>query len=214
MPQIELEIGPEPASPASAAANDLSPDLQWGPAIEVLMARWCDEAKAHEWMHTESCSLFGARSKQIMITLNVLMAISGFSNVITGGTSWPGGFQPSWLFGGLSIAVSILTMLQDKLNYASSATEHGIWAQRWTIVRRRIEEELAVPVKMRKSCESFLKSLRHEINQISTAGSQKIPESVRKACRRRFEKVREFELPEICGVAEHTRVYVELPGGQ
>jgi hypothetical protein len=105
-------------------------------------------------------------------------------------------------------------MLQDKLNYASSATEHGIWAQRWTIVRRRIEEELAVPVKMRKSCESFLKSLRHEINQLSTAGSQKIPESVRKACRRRFEKVQEFELPEICGVAEHTRVYVELPGGQ
>jgi hypothetical protein len=199
-------IGPE-----SPKQDDTSSTLEWGPTIDILLARWCDEAKAHEWMHTEAASTFGNRAHQMMIALNVLTATAGLSNVVAGGSVW-GGFQSSWLFGSLSIAVSILTMLQDKLNYTKYATEHRLWAQQWSLIRRRIEEELTIPLPMRKSCYIFLKTIRNSINHVSIAGAQQIPETIRDACKKRFENIPDFELPEICGVAEHTRVYVALPG--
>jgi hypothetical protein len=49
------------------------------------MAKWCDEAKCYEWMHTEAYEFFDKRSKSLVIASNVLTAVSGLSNLIAGG---------------------------------------------------------------------------------------------------------------------------------
>jgi len=195
----------------SQDTDDGAPELQWGASIETLLARWCDEAKANEWMHTEAAGQNNRTSRGITIALTILSSVAGLSNVIAGGKVWAGDFQPSWLFGGLSIGISVLTMIQEKLAYGTAATQHGLWAQQWTLIRRRIEEELAIPPSMRKSVQVFMKTLRHDINQVSIAGSQQLPESIRDSCKKRFSNIPQFELPEICGVAEHTRIYMPLP---
>ena len=143
----------------------------------------------------------------ILITSNVLTAVSGLSNVIAGSSSI-NGFQLAWIFGSLSIFVSISNMLQEKLAYNTSAVEHRQYAISWGTARRKIEEELVIPQSSRKDCKTFLKYLRQDINQVSMEGSTKIPQKIRQLCFDKFSKIPDFDLPEICGEMEHTKVYI------
>jgi hypothetical protein len=158
-------------------------------------------------MHTEAFSYFDKRSKTFMISINCLTAISGLSNVIAGGYS-VSGFQLSWIFGGLSIAVSTLNMLQDKLGYASSSHLHMKLAGDWSAIKARIEEIVSIPYSGRKDCKTLLGVLRTEISRASSDGNSLIPEHIRDECYTRFKDIADFELPDICGKVEHTKVYI------
>lgn len=184
-----------------------NPVITWTADIDSMLAGWCDEAKCFEWMHTEAYSDYERKSRYIMIASNILTSVAGLSNVIAGGTAI-NGFQLAWLFGGFSIAVSITNMLQEKLGYAVKAMEHLQYATQWSSLRRRIEEQVAIPWAVRKDCGTFLKYVRTDIDTVSKDGNIKIPESIRNACYARFSKIQGFDVPDICGDLEHTRVYV------
>lgn len=187
--------------------NTSSGKLGWVPSIEAMLANWGDQAKAFEWMHIETYASYNKKAKAIMITSNILTAIGGLSNLIAGGTVIDG-FQLAWIFGSLSILVSIFNMLQEKLAYTTKAAEHQQFSVQWGSIRRKIEEELSIPPDSRKDCGTFLKYLRQDINQVSVAGNSKVPEFIRDLCYEKFSKVANFDLPDICGQIEHTRVYI------
>jgi len=180
--------------------------MQWTPSIELMLAKWCDQAKAFEWMHTEAYSEFESRARIITIISNVLTIISGLSNVIAGGIII-NGFQMAWAFGSLSIIVSITNMLQEKLSYTTRATEHKQYSIMWGTIRRKIEEEIYIPPDARKECRTFMKYLRQDINQVSIDGNAKIPSIIKNKCYEKFSKIPDFKLPDICGELEHTQVY-------
>jgi len=178
--------------------------LLWSPAIDRLLAKWCDHAKCYEWMHAEAFSLYDARARSFMVGINCLTAVSGVSNVIAGGYSF-GGFQISWLFGGISIFVSTLNILQDKLGYASRSILHQRLAADWARIRTEIEEVVTIPYEGRKDCKTFLKFIKADIN--AAQKDVMIPEDIRDACLEKFNKIEGFELPDICGQLGHTEVY-------
>jgi hypothetical protein len=190
----------------ATADNSGGTKLDWNPSIELMLARWCDQAKSFEWMHTEAYSQYSKKAKIIMITFNILTAVSGLSNVIAGGYAIDG-FQLAWVFGSLSIMVSITNMLQEKLAYLTRAADHHNYATQWGTIRRKIDEELSIPPQSRKHCGTFLKYLRQDVNQVSIAGNTAIPESIRKSCYEKFSHIPDFDLPDICGHIEHTRIY-------
>jgi hypothetical protein len=181
--------------------------IQWTPSIETMLARWGDEAKCFEWMHSEAYSFYDGQSRNMMIASNVLTAVSGLSNVIAGG-SIVNGFQLSWVFGSLAIAVSITNMLQEKLGYTAKAAQHNQYSIQWGSIRRKIEEALSMPPEFRKDCNSFMKYVRQDINQVSISGNSMIPERIKKACFDKFNTVPDFDIPDICGKMEHTRMYI------
>lgn len=187
----------------------VSGKLAWNHSIERMLVRWCDQAKSFEWMHTESYTYCDRRARAILIASNVLTAVAGLSNVIAGGST-VGGFQLAWVFGSLSIVISITNMLQEKLAYTARATEHRQFSIQWGTVRRKIDEELSIPPDSRKDCGTFLKYLRQDINQVSMDGNAKIPEFVKTACYEKFSKIPNFDLPDICGQVEHTQVYSDI----
>ena len=180
----------------------------WNPGVERMLASWCDEAKCFEWMHTESYSIFDKRAKALTIVSNVLTAVSGISNIMAGGTS-VNGFQLSWVFGTLSIVISITNMLQEKLGYITKSVEHNHYATQWGTIRRKIEEQISIPPESRKDCATFLKYLRVDINQVSVNGNSMIPDNIRLECNEKFGKIQDFDIPDICGKVEHTQVYVK-----
>jgi hypothetical protein len=141
-----------------------------------------------------------------MVGINCLTAVSGVSNVIAGGIT-VGGFQIAWLFGGISIFVSTLNILQDKLGYATSSILHKRLAADWANIRTQIEEVITVPYANRKDCKTFLKFIRADINEGQKEGSS-IPEAIRDACMEKFNKIQGFDIPDICGQMEHTEVYL------
>jgi hypothetical protein len=180
--------------------------ILWSADIDSMLASWCDKAKCFEWMHTEAYSLFDARSKKFMITINCLTAISGVSNVIAGGFT-QGGFQLAWVFGGISIAASTLNILQDKLGYQSSAQLHKKLAGDWCAIKAKIEEAITIPYAARKDCKTFMRFIRDDIGKAARDGNSMIPEHIRDACFNKFKDIPGFDLPDICGQMEHTKVY-------
>ena len=191
-----------------SASDELTTELQWSTSIDNLLARWCDEAKCFEWMHTQAFGYYDTKSRTLVIASNILTSVSGLINLIVGGITVEG-FQTSWIFGTISIVISITNMLQEKLAYGTSATEHKHFSISWGIVRRKIEEELAIPPSSRKQCSSFLKIIREDINKVSLDGNSKIPEDIRILCQKKFSKIPNFDIPDICGGMEHTQVYIE-----
>lgn len=185
--------------------------LQWTTGIETMLAKWCDEAKCFEWMHMEAYHYYESKSRCMVIASNVLTSVSGLVNLIVGGIAIQG-FQTSWIFGTISILISITNMLQEKLAYTTSSTEHKNYATLWGIVRRKIEEELVIPPISRKQCATFLKYVRDDINKVSLDGNTKIPENIRQSCLNKFGSIAHFEIPDICGSMEHTVVYTEDKG--
>jgi len=182
--------------------------LDWTSDIDNMLARWCDQAKCFEWMHGQAFSIFDYRARLIVITSNILTAVGGISNVIVGGQS-PNGFNWSIVFGSMSIVISIANMLQEKLAYASRAAAHEHFSTQWGTIHRKIEEEILIPPASRKDCRTFLKYIRQDINQASMDGNAKIPDFIKELCAKKFQNVPEFDIPDICGQVEHTKVYVK-----
>ena len=186
-------------------SEDASEIFGWSSEVDNLLAAWCDNAKAFEWMHTEAYSYFDTRSKQFMIAINCLTAVSGLSNVIAGGAI-VGSFQLSWVFGGISIAVSTLNILQDKLGYQTSSQIHRKLASDWNSVKAKIEEVISIPYSGRKDCKTFMRYIKTDINKASMDGNSLIPERIRDECYTKFKDVPNFDMPDICGEISHTKV--------
>lgn len=182
-------------------------NLSWSSEIDALLASWCDNAKCFEWMHTESYSQHSKKAKIFMISINLLTAFSGLSNVIAGGYNI-NGFEISWVFGSVSIFVSTLNLLQDKLGYQQSSIIHSKCASSWGIIRNKIEEIVALPVLARRDCKTFLRYIKADINQVSLEGNSIIPKQIRIDCYDKFKDIDDFDIPDICGNIEHTKVYV------
>jgi len=188
----------------SQDAQDMNDGATWSPSSDELLAKWCDHAKCYEWMHAEAFSDFERRARTFMISINCLTAVSGLSNVIAGGIT-VGSFQLAWLFGGISLFVSTLNILQDKLGYAAKATLHERLASDWSTIRSKIEEVLSIPYAGRKDYKTVMKYIRNDI-----AIAQKaimIPEAIRDACLDKFKAIEGFDIPDICGQMEHTEPY-------
>ena len=178
----------------------------WSIEVDTLLAGWCDNAKAFEWMHTEAFSFCDNRSKQFMITINCMTAISGLANVVAGGLTI-NGFQLSWAFGGLSIAVSTLNILQDKLGYQTSGQLHRKLASDWSAIKAKIEEVITIPYGGRKDCKTFLRYIKTDINKATSDGNSLIPEFIRVSCYNKFKDIPDFDMPDVCGRVIHTKVF-------
>ena len=190
--------------------DQTSGSVTWDPNIDLLLAGWCDNAKCFEWMHTEAHSIFESRARQYMIIMNSLTAVAGLSNIIAGGTQI-GTFQVSWIFGGLSILVSTLNIIQDKLGYQQASALHQKSANEWATIRAKITEVLTIPYAGRKDCKTFLRYIKADIQAATLEGNSSIPKEIRVACYNRFKSIPEFEIPEICWQMEHTRVFIKDP---
>jgi hypothetical protein len=188
--------------------SNIETAFDWCREIDELLAIWCDKAKCFEWMHTQAFTLCDSRSKNFIISINCLTAVAGLSNVIAGGYSI-NGFQMAWIFGGLSIAVSSLNILQDKLGYQASSQLHKKLAGDWGSIKAKIEEIVSVPYVARKDCKTFMRYIKDDIGRAANDGNSLIPEYLRKACYEKFKDIPDFHIPHICGMMEHTKIYIK-----
>jgi hypothetical protein len=181
-------------------------NLIWTPLIDKLLSSWCDHAKCFVWMHSQSHDICAKKTRSFMISTNVLTAFAGLANVIAGGIT-VNGFQTAWIFGGLSVLVSTLNVLQDKLGYAQRAEQHRKLSNQWDIIRSKIEEIIILPINARKDCKSFLKYIKADINQASIDGNSLIQQEIKLKCYENFKDIENFEIPEICGNMHHTKTF-------
>ena len=190
---------------------DTAAGLSWSPSIDRMLANWCDQSKSFEWMNTEAYSRYSVRSTSMSITVNIAIALSGVANLIVGTAQLSEtAVPPSTILGCVSIAISIISMLEDKFDWITMANNFKQASVHWSNVTRKLEEQLAVPPNGRKDCSTFLKYIRQDITMVS-ATNYMIPKDIRIKCMEKFGKILDFDVPDICGQVEHTSVYVEDP---
>jgi hypothetical protein len=188
---------------------DTAPGLQWTSAIDTMLANWCDQSKSFEWMNTEAYSRYSVRSTSMSITVNIAIAMSGVANLIVGTAQLSDtAVPPSTILGCVSIAISIISMLEDKFDWLTMANNFKQASVQWSNITRKLEEQLAVPPGGRKDCSTFLKYIKQDINTVS-ATNYMIPKDIRNKCMEKFGQIPHFDVPDICGQLEHTAVYVE-----
>ena len=135
-----------------------SNSLQWNHNIDNLLAEWCDEAKCFEWMHAKSFDINYKTARRFLVSINLLTAVTGLGNVIAGGYT-AGGFQIAWIFGSISVLVSSLNLLADKLGYQARADTHKRLSGQWSKIILRIEEIIILPYSSRVKHSLHLEGL-------------------------------------------------------
>lgn len=191
--------------------SETSSGLQWSPSIDTMLANWCDQSKSFEWMNTEAYSRYSVRSTAMSITVNISIALSGVANLIVGTAQLSSTSVPSsTILGCVSIAISIISMLEDKFDWITMANNFKQASIQWSNVSRKLEEQLAVPPTGRKDCGTFLKYIKQDMTTVS-ATNYMIPKDIRTKCMEKFGKIPNFDIPDICGQVEHTSVYIPEP---
>lgn len=189
--------------------NDIeNNDLVWNKNIDTMLAKWCDEAKCYEWMHSESEDKNNKLARKFMLIINILSALSGISNVIVGNYNFDG-FQISWIFGSITIIISSINFLQDKLGYQQKADTHQRLSVNWCIIKNKIEEIVYLPYNTRRDCKTFIKMIKTDINQNILDGNGILIEEIKTDCYEKFKNIQGFNIPDICGQMEHTRIFMD-----
>jgi hypothetical protein len=184
--------------------------MEWSSQIECLLASWCDHAKCYIWMHSRAHDEAEKTVRWYLWIFHTLSTIAGLSNIITGDIVL-GSFKISWFFGGLTIILTSLSLLQEKLGLSEKALNHRKLSLQALIIKMKLEEILSIPREARGDCKTFLRYIKSDINQSMIEKNAAIPLKIRQACLEEFSNKPNFDIPDICGQVEHTEVYVALP---
>jgi hypothetical protein len=184
--------------------------LEWVPPIEKLLASWCDHSKCFVWMHSRAHDETEKRLRRFMFIIHALSTVSGLSNIITG-TDTIGWFNVSWIFGAITIFLTSLSLLQEKLGLQEKALNHRKLAFQSLMIKMKIEEILSLPREARGDCKTFLRYIKSDINHTMLEKNASIPLPIREECLLKFGKIPEFSVPDVCGQIEHTQIYKEEP---
>jgi hypothetical protein len=180
--------------------------MEWSAPVERLLASWCDHSKCFIWMHSRSHDEVDRRLKWFMIIIHTLSTISGLSNIITGNAEF-GAFHMSWLYGGVTILLTSLALLQEKLGLHERSLNHRKLAFQSLVIKMKIEEILSLPRSARGDCKTFLRYIKADINQAMLEKNASISRKIRDECYMRFKDISGFDIPDTCGQIEHTEVY-------
>ena len=186
---------------------DTQPGLQWNSSIDKMMANWCDQSKCFNWMHTQGYSRYSARATAMNISTNIFISLTGIINLILG-TTLSNNTVSSMAFGSISVVVGIVKMIQDQFDWTTLANDFKRSAERWDIITRKIQEQLLIPYSGRKDCRTFLKYIKQDINNASDTNLI-IPKDIREKCNVDFGKIKDFDVPDICGQVEHTTIFIQ-----
>jgi hypothetical protein len=183
--------------------------MEWTPQVETLLASWCDHAKCFVWMHSRAHDEAEHIVRRYLWVYHTLSTLAGLSNIITGDVTI-GTFKIAWFFGGLTVLLTSLSLLQEKLGFNEKALNHRKLAIQALVIKMKIEEMLSIPRAARGDCKTFLRYIKGDINQSMVEKNAAIPPHIRKACFDEFSKIPNFDIPDVCGQVEHTSVYLSI----
>ena len=188
---------------------DTAPGLQWTPAIDRMLANWCDQSKCFNWMHAHAYSRYNRLSTAMNIGTNIAISLVGVVNLALA-SSHIEAMTTAMVTGSVSVGIGIIKMIQEQFNWTSLAADYKHSATKWDHVSRKIQEQIVLPYAGRKDCGTFLKYIKQDINEASNTNTI-IPKDIRNRCMDKFGKIPDFDVPDICGQVEHTSIYTEAP---
>jgi hypothetical protein len=159
-------------------------------------------------MHSMAHDETEKRLRRFLFIIHALSTVSGLSNIITGDDTI-GWFKVSWIYGAITILLTSLSLLQEKLGLQEKALNHRKLAFQSLMIKMKIEEILSLPREARGDCKTFLRYIKSDINHSMLEKNASIPLHIRQDCLEKFGQIDNFNIPDVCGKIEHTKIYDE-----
>lgn len=143
---------------------------EWCDGFEVVLRKEGEQSESLFWLHDKAGKLSARHNDMIQIPSIVLQTVTGFLSATSG-------LVPPLALGGISIFTGILSTLLSYYQFSARAESHRIVAQLYLRLFKKIEVELALPIRQRVAPAALLDEVREKLARISEVAPD-IPESV------------------------------------
>lgn len=160
--------------------------------VESLIKGIGEKALALSWLHTRSEKRYSYLNNYLAIPAIILSTITGAGSIGFG--SIP---DVSFIMGGISILVSIITTLNSYFSFAKRSEAHRITSVSYNKLYLQISIELSLPRKKRMNVKALLKNVSEQIvrlNEIQPPVPDVVITDFKKVFKDYYGKV---EMPEI-----------------
>lgn len=137
-------------------------DIVYTDEIESLIKGIGEKALALSWLHTRSEKRYTYLNNYLAIPAIVLSTITGAGSIGFG--SIP---DVSYIMGGVSIIVSIISTLNSYFAFAKRGEAHRITSVSYNKLYLQISIELSLPRKKRLNVKEFMKSVSEQIVRLN-----------------------------------------------
>jgi hypothetical protein len=130
--------------------------------IEALIKGIGEKALALSWLHTRSEKRYSYLNNYLAIPAIVLSTITGAGSIGFGDIK-----DVSYIMGGVSIVVSIISTLNSYFSFAKRSEAHRITSVSYNKLYLQISIELSLPRKKRLNVKEFMKSVSEQIVRLN-----------------------------------------------
>ena len=178
--------------------------VKWNDAVECLIKGIGEKALSMSWLHNKSEKRYKYLNNYLAIPSIVLSSITGAGSIGFGSDAFI-----SYIMGGLSLFVSILSTLNSYFVFAQRSTEHRIASVQYSKLYLTISIELALPRVKRMNVKDFLKVISQECQRLNEIQPQ-VPDTVIRAYNKHFkDEPKTISRPEITNGLVAIGVYNE-----
>lgn len=144
--------------------------IEWCDGFETVLKKEGEQAESLFWLHNKASHVASRNNDYIQIPSIVLQTVTGFLSATSG-------LVPPLALGAISIFTGILSTLLSYYKFSARAEGHRVVAQLYLKLFKKIEVEMALPIKQRTTPGSLLSEVREKLARVSEVAPD-IPESV------------------------------------
>ena len=178
---------------------------EWCEGYETVLKKEAEQAEALYWCHNKSSIVASRNNDTIQIPSIILCTVTGF-------LSATGGMVNPVILGSVSIFTGILSTILSYYKFSARAEGHRVVAQLYLKIYKKLEVELALPVKQRENPQTILNEIREKLARISEVAPD-VPESVLALFKKNF-KDGTTSKPIMCNGLDEVIVHKEAPPGE
>jgi len=162
--------------------------------IESLIKGIGEKALALSWLHTRSGKRYSYLNNYLAIPAIILSTVTGAGSIGFGGI-----VEASYIFGGVSILVSVISTLNSYFDFAKRGEAHRITSVNYNKLYLQISIELSLPRLKRINVKDFMKNVAEQIVRLNEV-QPTVPDVVILEFKRTFKEYygTSISLPEMC----------------
>jgi hypothetical protein len=177
-------------------------DIVYTDEIEDLIKGIGEKALSLSWLHTRSEKRYSYLNNFLAIPAIILSTITGAGSIGFG--SMP---EVSYIMGGISIIVSIISTLNSYFSFAKRSEAHRITSVSYNKLYLQVSIELSLPRKKRLNVKEFMKSVSEQIvrlNEIQPAVPDVVITDFKKVFKDYYGTT--ISIPECCNGLVHIKI--------
>jgi hypothetical protein len=167
-----MAAGGKPAPGGVEHEGPAVPANDWGPDLTVLLEDWCARAGVAQHAYYAKSERLRVWNYLLGIPVVIVTAVVGTSVFASISHEGPVSSSTKLFVGSITVLAAVLASIQTFTKLGEASQQHGTSGDWYAAIRRDIEQELTLPIRLRENPRKFVDRIRKEMN----TAAQKSPE--------------------------------------